>query len=210
MDRQALAAMLSPASLSALKAARRNQRRPFCLILSMTDRGVLIALAVGSLAACAPTAGVIDPQAPYRTPASGSDAEVVFYDYTTASDGPATLSITFDDGRGPRTVGRDLRPREFGFASSPIYPTRNNGTLRVSVTLTRNGQAAATETIELPLKTDWRWGVGVHADTNNPLEPCIGCMGVEFTPIAPSVRRAEGESLYLVWSGNSIRNPGVY
>ena len=176
----------------------------------MKDRRFLLFAVVAALSACAPAAGVIDPQAPYRTPASGADAEVVFYDYTTPADGPAALSITFDDGRRARTVGSDLRPREFGFASTPIYPTRNTGTLRVSVTLTRNGREAATETIELPLKSDWRWGVGIRADAQNPREPCIGCMGVEITPIAPAVRRAEGENLYLVWSGNSIRNPGVY
>jgi len=175
----------------------------------MTGRRFLPLAAAAALAACAPNP-VVDRQAPYRTPASGADAEVVFYDYTTPADGPAALSVTFDDGRGPRIVGSDLRVREFGFASTPIYPTRNTGTLRVSVTLTREGQHAATKTLELPLKSDWRWGVGIRADAQNPREPCIGCMGVEITPVAPAARRAEGENLYLVWSGNSIRNPGVY
>jgi hypothetical protein len=142
--------------------------------------------------------------------AAGAEAEVVFYDYTSPSDGPAALAITFDDGGGPRVVGADLKLREFGFPSSPKYPTRSTGSLRVSVTLTRDGQVAASETIDLPLKSDWRWGVGIRADARDPREPCIGCMGVEVSPIQGAVRRAADENLYLVWSGNSIRNPGVY
>ncbi len=177
----------------------------------MFDRRRALVLAVIALTGCAPGANVSAPRAgEARTAPSGADAEVVFYDYTSPADGPAALGISFDDGSGFRNVGREMRLREFGFASSPIYPTRNTGTLRVSVTLTRNGREAATETIDLPMKSDWRWGIGIHAGAEDPRVPCIGCMGVEFTPVAPESRRSEGENLYLVWGGNSIRNPGVY
>jgi len=162
-------------------------------------------LAIGACAPMPPTLPVVTPDAP-----AGADAQVVFYDYTTAADGPGAISITFDDGRGPRDAGRDLKVREFSFASTPIYPTSNAGVLRVTVTLTRDGHEAATESVELPLKTDWRWGVAIRADAQNPREPCIGCMGVEVTPISPALRRADGENLYLIWSGASIRSPGVY
>lgn len=172
-------------------------------------RSITAIAVLGIVGACAPTTAT-DSGAASRPPAGQADAEVVFYDYTTAADGPAAIKITFDDGRGSRDAGRDLSVREFTFASTPIYPTRNTGVLRVSVTLVRDGREAATGMVELPLKSDWRWGVAIKADAQNPREPCIGCMGVEVAPISPALRRAEDENLYLIWSGNSIRSPTVY
>ena len=171
-------------------------------------RAFIILSGVLALAACAPAAR--DPGfAP--TPPSGADAEINFYDYTTGARGAdQSLTITFDDGSGPRTVGADLRPREFDFPSTPRYPTRASGTVSVTITLNRGGREAASTSFDLPLRSDWIWGVAIHTAVGNPMDSCIGCMGWRGQPIPPNLARTPGESLWINWSGNSIRHPAVY
>ena len=181
---------------------------PFpCMI---ARRSIILAAAV-SLTGCA---AVVEPPAPRdgsaRTLPSGADAEVNFYDYTRPAAPGQSLTISFDDGSGPRTVGPDLRPREFEFPSTPRYPTRSSGVLKVSVTLNRAGRVAAATSFDLPLRSDWIWGVAIHTEAENPIGSCIGCMGAAHQPIAPELARVPGESLWINWSGNSIRNPAVY
>lgn len=173
----------------------------------ISRRTLLIAPGALAVAACATPDDPRDP-AP-RTPPSGADAEVNFYDYTRPRLEGQSLTITFDDGRGPRTVGADLRPREFEFPSTPRYPTRNAGTLKITVALNRNGRVAATTAFDLPLRRDWIWGVAIHTEVENPMTACIGCMGASRAAIDPALVRTPGEALWINWSGNSIRHPGV-
>ena len=187
---------LQPPNLNPLYCAMRS-RRAFILL-----SGAL------ALAACAPAPR---DQGPAPTPSSGADAEINFYDYTTSPpESGQSLTITFDDGGGPRTVGADLRPREFEFPSTPRYPTRASGTLKVKITLNRSGREAASTSFDLPLRSDWIWGVAIHTAVENPMDTCIGCMGWRGQPITPDLARMPGESLWINWSGNSIRNPAVY
>jgi hypothetical protein len=170
-------------------------------------RTLFLAAGAEALVSCATPAPVSEDTS-YRTPPSGADAEINFYDYTRPQAGQS-ISITYDDGSGVRTVGADLRPREFEFPSTPRYPTRTSGTMKVTITLTRDGRTAAVDTLELPLKTDWIWGVAVHAAAENPMQSCIGCMGAHRQPLPADLARVPGEAMWIVWSGNSIRNPGV-
>jgi hypothetical protein len=47
-------------------------------------------------------------------------------------------------------------------------------------------------------------------DSLNPTRGCFGCMGVQAFPLAAPYQRTRSDSVWLVWGGNSIRNPAIY
>jgi len=88
--------------------------------------------------------------------------------------------------------------------------TRTSGSAQVSFRLEDAGDLVSQGSISLPLQSDWRWGVTVTAATTDPREECLGCMGSMAFPLPESYRATDRDSLWLVWGGNSISNPGIY
>lgn len=115
--------------------------------------------------------------------------------------------VRFDDGSGERIVRpSDFKLREWGFPTSERIDTRSSGTLDIHVTLTRDGKAVAQGSVALPLKPDWTYGISLSAHARNPVEGCLGCMGVRSFPIEGSTG-PNPEKLHIVWGGNSISAP---
>jgi hypothetical protein len=160
---------------------------------------VALALAAG-LTGCATVA-------PVERPAQ-MKSQVHFYDMRDADDRPSELTIRFDDGSGERVVrNSDLRAREWGFPTSERYATRSSGTLRVTVHLLKNGRTAQG-TIELPLTPDWSHNIPIHVGTGNPLDGCMGCIGVRSFPLS-GTNPANPEKLSIVWGGSPISKPTI-
>jgi hypothetical protein len=68
----------------------------------------------------------------------------------------------------------------------------------------------STGAVSLPRKSDWRWGVDISAATTSPAESCLGCFGSQAFALAEAVRAPEKDSIWVVLTGNSIDNPGIY
>jgi hypothetical protein len=174
--------------------------------LGLARYGILQRLALASIAAAISVGGCTSRPIPASTENVGR-SEVEFYDNRTPLDGPGEFIISFNDGSGERTLRQsDLRPRTWAFPSSPVFTTRSTGNLHIQVTFARNGEQASG-ILDLPLKTDWRYGISLHVTSRNPLEGCFGCMGVKSVPLKSG---AVGEQLHMVWSGNSISQPAIY
>jgi len=88
--------------------------------------------------------------------------------------------------------------------------TRTSGRVEVSFRLEDAGEVLSQGSVTLPLESDWRWSVSIMAATTDPREECLGCMGSKAFPLRESYRRAERDSIWLVWGGNSISDPGIY
>lgn len=120
------------------------------------------------------------------------------------------VTIRFDDGRSARTVtGEDFSGGP-GRLGTREFETRTSGTLTVDVTLADAGGTFAAGEVEIPLRSDWRWGVSLHLGDDNPHDRCFGCFGYESFAIAEAHRDSPADSLWVVWGGNSISDPVVY
>jgi hypothetical protein len=153
-----------------------------------------------ALAACA-------QQPPSTAAGAAPKAQVHFYDSRVPADEPGAFTVRFNDGSGERIVRpSDFKLREWGFPTSERLPTRASGTLHIEVALLRGGQPVSEGSVSLPLKPDWIYGISLMAHARNPLEGCLGCMGVRSFPIRGKTG-ADGEKLHIVWGGNSISAP---
>ena len=160
---------------------------------------ILLSSAALALLSCA-TPAEVDPSPPLKS-------QVHFYDMRVPADKPGQYTIRFDDGSGERVVRpADFQLREWGFPTSERIDTRSSGTLDIHVTLSREGRQVAEGSVALPLKPDWIYGISLFAHDRNPLEGCLGCMGVRSFPIRGSTG-ANPEKLHIVWGGNSISAP---
>ncbi len=170
----------------------------------MTRAALAWALAAAALSSCAPTPA---PGPAAEAPAA-QRSEIVFYDYRTRDQMVGELSARFDDGSGERAIApAEFREREFAFPSSATYPTRSEGTMRVTVSLRHQGQVSEGA-FDLPLRPDWRYGIAVHLTGGEAPEGCWGCLGGKAIPLAAPIGRAT--TLFVAWGGNSISRPVVY
>jgi len=111
----------------------------------------------------------------------------------------------------------DFTPKEWGGMFSPEYSTRKSGTLQVDFTLaTPDTTLIAEQNFALPLRSDWAWGIDFNVTHYNPYFACFGCSGYRAFPLARAYYDTVGDSVYtidslfVVWGGNSIKNPVIY
>jgi hypothetical protein len=91
------------------------------------------------------------------------------------------------------------------------FPTRQSGTLRIVLKIYDDDRETGTVgTLELPLKNDWFWGVDVSFQENNPIDVCFGCFGSKEYELDPVLGYDDNQRLFIVWGGNSIKNPVLY
>lgn len=118
----------------------------------------------------------------------------------SATSGDWSLSL---DGNDIDTAGSPHTSREF--------ETPRSGVLKVEAVLRRPGEPVLTAGfIELEIRDDWVWGVDVFLTDENPAQTCMGCLGHEAFPIPAGLTAEPNDSLFLVWGGNSIKDPVVY
>ncbi|MEO8564029.1 MAG: hypothetical protein ABI601_18255 [bacterium] len=47
-------------------------------------------------------------------------------------------------------------------------------------------------------------------DSLDPTRYCFGCLGARAFPLAAEYRRSTNDSVWVVWGGNSFKNPVIY
>lgn len=120
--------------------------------------------------------------------------------------------MTFSDGKRSRTLERDdfIPAGDAQFNAGP-FDTATSGDLHVACSvLDGRGEAVAVERVSLPLSGDQRYSVNCSTGPHNPYRTCFGCWGFEAEPLGPERGFAPGDSLFVVWSKNSISNPVIY
>jgi hypothetical protein len=98
-------------------------------------------------------------------------------------------------------------------ATSSVGPckTAKRGTLKIKCVVLLDGERTQTRgSVELPLRSDWRWGVDFFIRDDDPAHTCFGCFGSVSYELDPRLGFGEGKKLYIVWGGNSISNPVIY
>ena len=116
--------------------------------------------------------------------------------------------MTFTDGKRTRTLERN---NFSAIGNGQPFDTATSGTLRVACSvLDGRGRALATEALSLPLRPDQRYDVDCSAGPHNPYRSCFGCWGFEARPLKRERGSAPSDSLFVVWSRNSISNPMIY
>jgi hypothetical protein len=123
------------------------------------------------------------------------------------------LRVRVSDG----SLAYGLGPTNFhdrggvSFYDSPDLVTATHGTLRFTYALTTSsGDTVSEGTLVLPLRSDWRWGIDVIPDSINPIQQCFGCEGSRSFALAPGFQGPRVDSIFVLWGGNSIKNPVVY
>lgn len=160
--------------------------------ISKVSRRTLLALAMMASLAC-----------------GERDQAVVSVDYTDIPQLPRTLlSVTLSDGGDARA----LSLAELGAPGRPgrEFATRRRGNLQVAFRFAAAGVTLSEGDAIVPLRSDWGYGFSIRVDSLNPTRGCFGCMGVQAFPLAAPYQRTRSDSVWLVWGGNSIRNPAIY
>ncbi len=121
----------------------------------------------------------------------------------SASDGHTTWDI---DGSDFMTSDGLDAPH------TPYYKTMRSGTLTIDFTIAspQGGEPISEGSVSLPLRSDWAWSISFHPSSVNPYEFCFGCSGYESFSLAETYRDTVADSLYVIWGGNSIKNPVIY
>ena len=118
------------------------------------------------------------------------------------------LTVTVTDPFATHTLrGRDIggSGREGRQIETPIV-----GKLRVAFRFATGSAVVSEGAAEVPLRADWIYGFSVQVDSVNPTRFCFGCMGSQAFALDEAYRRSARDSVWLVWGGNSIKNPVVY
>jgi hypothetical protein len=123
------------------------------------------------------------------------------------------LTVTVRDrDRVIQWTGADFKARSDD--PTPVTPEVETSTtgpdLEVSYRLESAGAVLSMGTVAVPRRRDWRWAVTIWAATTSPEEGCFGCFGSQGFPLAEAFRAPERDSIWVVWSGNSISDPGIY
>lgn len=144
---------------------------------------------------------------------SDEDAEISV-DYAGPIVAPdVTLHVLLTDGGSLRASAEGAledcassAPCLFDRLATPI-----DGTVDVTFELNDAAisEAVVSGRIRLPLRPDWRWEVSFQPDSTNPLHRCFGCVDAQAFAL-PSSWSPAGDSLYVVWGGNSISSPVIY
>jgi hypothetical protein len=139
----------------------------------------------------------------------GDDEARVAVRYIGAATLPQDLlTVHVTDGRRLYTIrGRALGGPDREGAS---FATRTSGTLWLRFRMADGSAVASEGEVELPLRADWSYGVEFRVAADDPTRFCFGCQGAKAFPLAAAFRGLPADSLWVVWGGNSIRNPVVY
>lgn len=119
----------------------------------------------------------------------------------------ARFEVRYDDSRDRRTLDREAfrNTGDIAFNAGP-FETPARGALEVSCMMFEADGHVISGDVTLPLRKDWRYRVDCIVGSANPFYSCFGCQGYRAWPFGPQA----GDSLFVVWSGNSINHPVVY
>lgn len=128
---------------------------------------------------------------------------------------PDMLHLTLGDGRsvwrfGPDAIGPDRRYT--GQWWSPEVETISDGTLTMWFRLEGpGGLLVSSGKVSMPLREDWRWGIGLHRFSGPPRGKAFGEVGRQsFEIIEPAYAATDSDSVWVIWGGNSVSNPVIY
>ncbi len=104
---------------------------------------------------------------------------------------------------------------DFGTATAPNYiealETSTYGTIQTIVRLNDpNGVAKNLGAVSLDIRSDWIWDISIVLDERNPFGVCFGCTGFKAFAVDTVFQQSGGDSLFVVWGGNSINHPAIY
>jgi hypothetical protein len=107
--------------------------------------------------------------------------------------------------------GEDLRgvPVEVELGARGVQTT-TAGTLSVRFEARTGELPISAGSVQLPLKEDWMWVVELSIGSDSPLHECFGCADARAFAIDSTFQVEPADSLWVVWGGNSIKNPVVY
>lgn len=105
--------------------------------------------------------------------------------------------------------GRDLVLEEY--EQEGPFSTAHSGNIHIDFALLNNGAPSSTKgSVELPLQSDWGWGVDFWVGDTDPMDMCFGCVGSLEFPLDPTLGYPPSKKLYVVYGGNSISDPVTY
>ncbi len=88
--------------------------------------------------------------------------------------------------------------------------TPTTGTLTLTADLRVGASPVSSGAVSLPLGADRSIGVSISVDSVNPTRTCLGCAGSRSFPVAAAFQRVASDSMWIVWSTNSLSNSVVF
>lgn len=90
-----------------------------------------------------------------------------------------------------------------------VTPTSGSILIRFTLSDSIRGQLDFG-TITLDAKPDWRWSVDFVLSSGNPFYSCFGCIGYSAFSVDSIFQTSNQDSLFIIWGGNSIKNPVIF
>lgn len=138
----------------------------------------------------------------------GSRVSFTFYEEQGFS--ADLLVVEFSDGwKGHRLIGADFGGTG-GRRDAGAFPTRTAGRLLTSFWMIQGTDTLSSGELELDLIADWEWNISFFRSDRDPSLMCFGCLGSAAYGLESALQTMPGDSLWLVWGGNSISDPVVF
>jgi len=111
---------------------------------------------------------------------------------------------------GPDDIGPDSRFT--GQWWTPEIETISDGTLTMEFRFEMpNGKVISIGEVSMPLREDWRWGIGIHRLSGPRDGKWFGESGSQsFEIMEPTFTVSDSDSVWVTWGGNFISNPVDY
>jgi hypothetical protein len=110
---------------------------------------------------------------------------------------------------------KTLNGTEIGTLAAPNFSQSfdipKSGNVEVKFILSDStGVQLNSGSVSLAIKSDWRWTVTLSLSNHNPFYMCFGCIGYSSFAVDSVFKKLNGDSLFVVWGGNSIKHPVIY
>lgn len=113
-----------------------------------------------------------------------------------------------------RLQGRELRADDFQAADGGVprveLEVPNSGILTVRAELFQDDRLVASGVIGWEMREEYRWGLSVFRQADDPADACFGCMGSDGLTVDEAFRNEPGERLWFTWGGRPRGSDVVY
>ncbi len=145
----------------------------------------------------------------------GSDNEaLVSFQLVQPTYALDNIVITAKDGLFTRVIDKNDYDLSGATYKTARLRTMQSGELQISFDIydgiSRQVEPEVQGAFSVELKSDWFWSFDFVVSDMNPFDFCMGCSGYRAYALPETLKRNENDSLFVIWGGNSIKNPVIY
>jgi len=98
----------------------------------------------------------------------------------------------------------------YGMPHTIKYATAREGYSTIEFRIDKLGENLSSGKLKIPLRKDWARDIYLQISSEYAMKGCWGWNGYKSFPVLGKFKQSTGDSLNVVWGGNSISSPVIY